>query len=72
MNESKNSQALLNYAGLLYEAYMSESMRSSPYIQRTPWASYVCDPLNKAGTKCWVAVARVAIKLENDAREGLL
>jgi hypothetical protein len=36
------------------------------------WAEYVCDPMNKRRVEAWVDVARVAIKIETEVRDGQL
>ena len=70
--ETTNSNALMSYAGRLYTAYMAEAKSSFTELATPTWADFVCDPLNKVSVACWVAVARVAIKLENDARDEAL
>jgi hypothetical protein len=70
-SESLHSNALMNYAGLLYSAYMKEA-RAHHNITTPTWADFVCDPLNKVSVFCWVDVARVAIKIETEVRDGQL
>ena len=36
------------------------------------WAEYVCKPENKRRVEAWVDVARVAIKIETEVRDGQL
>ena len=61
----------MNYAGLLYEAYMREAR--SCYKMDTPtWSDFVCEPLNKVSVFCWVEVARAALKIESEVRDGQL
>jgi hypothetical protein len=36
------------------------------------WADFVCDPLNKVSVFCWVEVARAALKIESEVRDGQL
>jgi len=70
-SESLHSNALMNYAGLLYSAYMKEAR--ARYNMTTPtWADFVCDPLNKVSVFCWVEVARVALKIETEVRDAQL
>ena len=70
-SESLHSNALMNYAGLLYSAYMREAR--AHYNMTTPtWADFVCDPLNKVSVFCWVEVARVALKIETEVRDAQL
>ena len=62
----------MNYAGALYLAYMGAARKEWPEIFAPAWADFVCDPLNKVSVKCWIAVAKVAVKMENDARDNAL
>ena len=62
----------MSYAGSLYSAYMAEAKKEWPEISAPLWANFVCDPLNKVSVGCWIAVAKVAVKMENDARDGAL
>jgi hypothetical protein len=70
-NESLHSNALMNYAGLLYSAYMREA-RARHKITTATWSDFVCDPLNKVSVSCWVEVARVALKIETEVRDAQL
>lgn len=71
--ETTNSNALMSYAGQLYEAYMKGCGGLDWLDKPLPtWAEYVCNPENKRRVEAWVAVARVAIRLENDARDEAL
>jgi hypothetical protein len=70
-SESLHSNALMNYAGLLYSAYMKEA-RSHHNMTTPTWADFVCDPLNKVSVFCWVEVARVALKIETEVRDAQL
>jgi hypothetical protein len=70
-SESLHSNALMNYAGLLYSAYMKEA-RAHHNMTTPTWADFVCDPLNKVSVFCWVEVARVALKIETEVRDAQL
>jgi len=70
-NEPQHSNALMNYAGLLYSAYMKEA-RAHHKITTPTWADFVCEPLNKVSVSCWVEVARVALKIETEVRDAQL
>jgi len=70
-NESLHSNALMNYAGILYESYMREA-RFYHKMDTPTWADFVCDPLNKISVFCWVEVARVALKIETEVRDAQL
>ena len=70
-SESLHSNALMNYAGLLYSAYMQEA-RAHHNMTTPTWADFVCDPLNKVSVFCWVEVARVALKIETEVRDAQL
>ncbi len=70
-SESLHSNALMNYAGLLYSAYMREA-RAHHNMTTPTWADFVCDPLNKVSVFCWVEVARIALKIETEVRDAQL
>jgi hypothetical protein len=70
-SESLHSNALMNYAGLLYSAYMKEA-RAHHNMTTPTWADFVCDPLNKVSVFCWVEVARTALKIETEVRDNAL
>jgi hypothetical protein len=70
-SESLHSNALMNYAGLLYSAYMKEA-RAHHNMTTPTWADFVCDPLNKVSVFCWVEVARIALKIETEVRDAQL
>lgn len=70
--ETIHSNALMNYAGILYSAYMTAAKKELAGIYAPTWPDFVCDPLNKVSVGCWIAVAKVAVKMENDARDSAL
>lgn len=70
--EQTHSNALMNYAGALYAAYLTAAKEHHQKMRITSWPDFVCDPLNKVSVGCWIAVAKVAVKMENDARDNLL
>ena len=70
--EQTHSNALMNHAGALYAAYLSAAKEHHPEMSITSWPDFVCDPLNKVSVGCWIAVAKVAVKMENDARDNAL
>ena len=70
--EQTHSNALMNYAGALYSAYMAAAKREFTALNAPTWPDFVCDPLNKVSVGCWIAVAKVAVKMENDARDSAL
>jgi hypothetical protein len=70
---NEHSKAMMTYAGQLYEAYMKgcggKDWLDNPF---PTWAEYVCKPENKRRVEAWVDVARVAIKIETEVRDGQL
>ena len=70
--EQTHSNALMNHAGALYSAYMAAAKKELAGIYAPTWPDFVCDPLNKVSVGCWIAVAKVAVKMENDARDSAL
>jgi len=70
--EQTHSNALMNHAGALYAAYLNAAKEHHPEMSITSWPEFVCDPLNKVSVGCWIAVAKVAVKMENDARDNSL
>ena len=70
--EQTHSNALMNYAGALYSAYLNAAKEHHSEMSITSWPDFVCDPLNKVSVGCWIAVAKVAVKMENDARDSAL
>jgi len=62
----------MNYAGLLYSAYMKEARAHYKHMSTATWADFVCDPLNKVSVFCWVEVARIALKIETEVRDAQL
>ena len=70
--ETTHSNALMNHAGALYSAYMAAAKREFTALNAPTWPDFVCDPLNKVSVGCWIAVAKVAVKMENDARDSAL
>lgn len=70
--ETTHSNALMNHAGALYAAYLNAAKDHHPEMSITSWPDFVCDPLNKVSVGCWIAVAKVAVKMENDARDSAL
>lgn len=70
--EQTHSKALMTYAGQLYDAYLNAAKEHHPEMRITSWPDFVCEPLNKVSVGCWIAVAKVAVKMENDARDNAL
>ena len=71
--ETTHSKALLAYAGQLYDAYMRGCGGIDWLDKPLPsWSDYVCNPNNKRRVEAWVDVARVAIRIETEVRDGQL
>ena len=71
--EQTHSKALMAYAGQLYDAYMTGCGGIDWLDKPLPsWADYVCNPNNKRRVEAWVDVARVAIRIETEVRDGQL
>ena len=70
---NEHSKAMMTYAGQLYEAYM-KGCGGLDWLEKPlpTWAEYVCNPENKRRVEAWVDVARVAIKIETEVRDGQL
>jgi hypothetical protein len=62
----------MNYAGLLYSAYMREARAHYSHMSTATWADFGCDGVNKVSVFCWVEVARVALKIETEVRDAQL
>ena len=70
---NEHSKAMMTYAGMLYEAYMAGCGGIDWMDKPLPtWAEYVCDPMNKRRVEAWIDVARVAIRIETEVRDGQL
>ena len=71
--EQTHSKALMAYAGQLYDAYMTGCGGIDWLDKPLPsWSDYVCNPNNKRRVEAWVDVARVAIRIETEVRDGQL
>jgi hypothetical protein len=71
--ETTHSKALMAYAGQLYDAYMTGCGGIDWLDKPLPsWSDYVCNPNNKRRVEAWVDVARVAIRIETEVRDGQL
>ena len=67
------SQALLAYAGQLYTAF-NKAVGGMDWADDPlpPWHEYASNPTNTRRVEGWVAVAKVACKIETEIRDQAL